>query len=71
MDSDELRNYEDQDPHVRPNSTVTANLGPYARFLHDLPDYINMTEEGYSGSVHQGIIGTSTAHARTVISTTL
>jgi hypothetical protein len=44
MDLDEMRDYGDKDPHVPPNSA--ANLGLYASFLHDLSDYINMTEEG-------------------------
>jgi hypothetical protein len=50
MDSDELRDYEDQDPPVTVPSgpTSTANLGPYARFLHDLPDYFNMTHQEYT-----------------------
>jgi hypothetical protein len=64
MDSDELRDYEDQDPHVPPTST--ANFGPYNCFLHDLPDFINMAKEEYSGSVHHGVTGTSITYARTV-----
>jgi hypothetical protein len=45
MDADEMRDYEDQDPHVPPTST--ANLGPYARFLQNLPDYNDMTQEEF------------------------
>jgi hypothetical protein len=43
MDADEMLDYEDQDPHIPPTST--ANLGPYARFLQNLPDYNDMTQE--------------------------
>jgi hypothetical protein len=32
MDADEMRDYEDQVPHIP--QTSTANLGPYARFRH-------------------------------------
>ena len=46
MDADEMRDFEDQDPH-RP-LTSSANLGPYARFLQNLPDLINMTQEEYN-----------------------
>ena len=35
MYADEMRDYEDQDPHIPPTSTAT--LGPYARFLQNLP----------------------------------
>jgi hypothetical protein len=45
MDTDEMRDYEDQDPHITP--TFTANLGPYARFLQNLPDYNDMTQEEF------------------------
>ena len=45
MDADEMRDYEDQDPHIPPTST--ANLGPYARFLQNLPDYNDMTQEEF------------------------
>ena len=43
MDTDERRDYEDQDTHIPPTST--ANLGPYACFLQNLPDYNDMTQE--------------------------
>ena len=43
MDSDEMRDYEDQDPHIPPTSTT--NLGPYARFLQNLHEYNDMTQE--------------------------
>ena len=46
MDADEMRDFEDQDPH-RP-LTSSANLGPYASFLQNLPDLINMTQEEYN-----------------------
>ena len=45
MDADEMCNYGDQDPHIRPTST--ANLGPYACFLQNLPDYNDMTQEEF------------------------
>ena len=45
MDADELRDCEDQDPHIPPPSA--ADLGPYARFLQNLPDYNNMTQEEF------------------------
>jgi hypothetical protein len=46
MDFQDLRDYEDQDPHVPP--TTTANLGPYACFLENMPDFINLTQEEYN-----------------------
>jgi hypothetical protein len=46
MDSHELRDFEDHDSYVP--QTSTANLGSFARFLHGLPDDINMTEEEYT-----------------------
>jgi hypothetical protein len=45
MDADEMRDFEDQDPHSP--LTSSANLGPYARFLQNLPDFINITQEEY------------------------
>jgi hypothetical protein len=45
MDADEMRDYEEQDPHIPPTST--ANLGPYARLLQNLPDYNDMTQEEF------------------------
>ena len=41
MHADEMRDYEDQDPHIHPTSI--ANLGPYASFLQNLPHYNDMT----------------------------
>ena len=46
MDSDDLHNYLDQDPHVPATSAV--NLGPYARFLADLPLWTDMSEDAYT-----------------------
>jgi hypothetical protein len=40
--------YKDQDPHVPP--TTTANLGPYARFLENMPDFVSLTQEEYNTS---------------------
>ena len=45
MDADEMRDYEDQVPHIP--HTSTANLGPYARFLQTMPDYNDMTQEEF------------------------
>ena len=45
MDADERRDFEDQDPHIPP--TPTSDLGPYARFLQNLPDYNYMTQEKF------------------------
>ncbi len=41
-----IARYEEQDPYVPPIST--AIFGPYIRFLHDLPDHNNMTQEEYT-----------------------
>jgi hypothetical protein len=46
MDNDEMRDYLDQDPYFPPTST--ANLGPYARFLADLPDWSDLSQNDYS-----------------------
>jgi len=45
MDADEMRDYEDQDPHIP--HTSTANLGPYAHFIQTMPDYNDMTQEEF------------------------
>ncbi len=45
MDADEMRDCEDQDPHIP--QTSTANLGPCARFPQNLPDYNDMTQEEF------------------------
>ena len=45
MDTDELRDFEDQDPHIPP--PPAADLGPYARFLQNMPDYNDMTQEEF------------------------
>jgi hypothetical protein len=45
MDADEMRDYEDQVPHI--SHTSTANLGPYVRFLQTMPDYNDMTQEEF------------------------
>ena len=42
----DLRDYEDQAPHIPPTST--ANLVPYACFLKNLPDYSDMTLEEFT-----------------------
>ena len=48
MDADELRDYEDKHPHIP--LTSTANLGSYACFLQNLPDYNEMTQEEYDNA---------------------
>ncbi len=47
MDADDLRDYLEQDivPLQRPPAT-----GPYARFLANMPDWINMTQDEYNKS---------------------
>jgi hypothetical protein len=45
MDADEMRDYEDQVPHIP--QTSTANLGPFARFLQTMPDHNDMTQEEF------------------------
>jgi hypothetical protein len=45
MDADEKRDYEDQDPHIPP--ICTTKLGLYARFLQNLPDYNDITQEEF------------------------
>jgi hypothetical protein len=49
MDADDLRDYEDQHPSIYPTSS--AHLGPYARFLQSMPDYIDMTQEVFTRAV--------------------
>jgi hypothetical protein len=53
MDEDDIRDYEDQtfvppssDDIVPPRST--AQLGPYSRFLADMPDWIDMSQGEYT-----------------------
>jgi hypothetical protein len=43
--ADEMRDYEDQVPHI-PQTSI-ANLGPYARFLQTMPDYNDITQEEF------------------------
>ena len=49
MDADDLRDYEDQLPSIHPTSP--ADLGPYARFLQSMPDYLDMTQEEFTRAV--------------------
>ena len=49
MDADDLRDYEDQLPSIQPTSP--ADLGPYARFLQSMPDYLDMTQEQFTRAV--------------------
>ncbi len=46
MDADDMRDYLDQDPDIPPTST--ANLGPYACFLADSPDWSDMSQVDYT-----------------------
>jgi hypothetical protein len=46
MDADDLRNFEDQFSDVPPRSTV--KFGPYARFLANMPDWINMSQDDFT-----------------------
>jgi hypothetical protein len=64
MDSDELRDYEDQDPPVTvpPGLTSTANLGPYARFLRDLTDYFNIIHQEYTKAIEALLCCTMLKH---------
>jgi hypothetical protein len=48
MDADEMRDYLDQDPDVPPTST--ADLGPYALFLADLPDWSDLSQNDYTNA---------------------
>jgi hypothetical protein len=45
MDADDIRDYLDQ---ARYFSDFTANLGPYARFLADLPDWSDFFQSDYT-----------------------
>ena len=46
MDADDLRDFEDQCPQAPPRST--ANVGPYARFLANMPDWTDMSQETFN-----------------------
>ncbi len=46
MDDDDMHVYLDQDLDVP--QTSTANLGPYARFLADLPDWGDLSQNDYT-----------------------
>jgi hypothetical protein len=45
IDADDQRHFLDQDPYVPPTSS--ADLGPYAQFLADMPDWTEMFEDYY------------------------
>ena len=48
MDADELRDYEDQGMMPTHHSPGPASgLSPYAKFMSEMPDWINMTQEEY------------------------
>jgi hypothetical protein len=49
MDVDDLRDYQDQLPSIQPTSP--ADLGPYARFLQSMPDYLDMAQEEFTRAV--------------------
>jgi hypothetical protein len=46
MDADDMRDYLDQDLDVLPIST--ANLGPYVRFLADLPNWSDLSRSDFT-----------------------
>jgi hypothetical protein len=46
MDADDMHDYLNQDLDVPPTST--ANLGPYSRFLADLPDWSDLSQSDYT-----------------------
>ena len=46
MDADDLRDFKDQYPYVPPSST--ANVWPYARFLSNMPDWIDMYQDAFN-----------------------
>ncbi len=48
MNADDLRDYQDQDPHVPPSSTANLRVGPYARFLANMPDWNDMSQGNYA-----------------------
>jgi hypothetical protein len=45
MDTDDLRDFEDQYPYVP--SSLTANVGPYARFLANMPNWTDLSQEAF------------------------
>jgi hypothetical protein len=51
MDEDDMRDFEDQN-FIPPSSDdvvpPSALLGPYARFLADMPDWIGMSQGEYT-----------------------
>ena len=47
MDADDLRDFLEQD--ILPPQSAPAT-GPYARYLANMPDWINMTQEDYTKS---------------------
>ncbi len=49
MDADDCRDYEVHFPSIHPTSP--ADLGPYARFLKSMPDYLDMTQEEFTKAV--------------------
>ena len=46
MDADYLRDFDDQYPQVPTRST--ANVGPYARFLANMPDWTDMSQDTFN-----------------------
>ncbi len=46
MDADDLCYFEDRFPDVLPRSTI--NFGPYARFLANMPDWNNMSQDDFN-----------------------
>jgi hypothetical protein len=46
MNTDHLRDFEDQYPHVP--SSSTANIGPYTRFLANMTDWTDMSQDAFN-----------------------
>jgi hypothetical protein len=62
MDADDQRDFLDQDPHIP--LTSSANLGPYARFLADMPDWTEMSEHYYLDLMIKAFETNSTSNGR-------
>jgi hypothetical protein len=46
MNTDDLFDFDDQYPHVP--SSSTANVGPSARFLANMPDWTDMSQNAFN-----------------------
>ena len=43
MDADDLNDFADQNPNVS-----TANIGPYARYLSNVPNWADMSQDDFN-----------------------